>query len=111
MKRHYKKYIETLKADKELLDTYRNLRTAFQREGWTEKDLEKPPYYPQDIMANFQKFSSLHSKLFSELKGFFPDIDHNEFVDYLQDKLKEINLEIPLEDGDNERRDKRDEDN
>jgi DNA primase len=48
--------------------------------------------------------------LFLELKGFFPDIDHNEFVDYLQDKLKEINLEIPLEDGDNERRNTRDED-
>jgi len=110
MMKHYKKYITTLNADKDIVETYRDLRRAFQREGWTEKDLEKPPYYPQDIMANFQKFSRLHEKLFLELKGFFPDIDHNEFVDYLQDKLKEINLEIPLEDGDNERRNTRDED-
>ena len=109
--KHYKKYIETLKADEEILQTYRNLRKAFQREGWSEKDLEKPPYYPSDIMRNFQRFSNLHSELFHELKGFFPDIDHNEFVDYLQGKLKEINLEIPLENGDNKRRNSRDEDN
>lgn len=109
--KHYKKYISVLKADEDILETYRDLRRAFQREGWTEKDLEKPPYYPSDIMRNFQKFSGLHSKLFSELKSFFPDIDHNEFVVYLQDKLKEINKEIPLEDGDNKRRDNWDEDN
>ena len=106
--KHYKKYIETLNADKDLLETYRKLRRAFQREGWTEKDLEKPPYYPSDIMRNFQRFSDLHSELFHELKGFFSDIDHNEFVDYLKDKLKEIDLEIPLDYGNNERRNNRD---
>jgi hypothetical protein len=110
MMKHYRKYIETLRADEDILETYRELRRAFQREGWTEKDLEKPPYYPNDIMRNFQRFSSLHSKLFHELKGFFPDIDHNEYVDYLQDKLTEINIEIPLEDGNHKRRNQGDED-
>ena len=41
MIKHYTKYIETLGADKELLETYWKLRLAFQREGWSEKDLEK----------------------------------------------------------------------
>lgn len=96
-------------ADKEILETYRELRKAFQREGWSEEDLVSPPYYPSDIMRNFQKFSSLRDKLFFELKSFF-DIDHNEFVDYLQDKLKDINLETPLNNGDTKRRNQGDED-
>ena len=110
MIKHYTKYIETLGADKDILETYRNLRQAFQREGWSEKDLEKPPYYPQDIMSNFQRFSNLHSKLFHELKSFFPDIDHNEFVDYLKGKLQIIDSETPLQNGSKKRRDNRDED-
>ena len=103
------KYIDTLGVDNELEQTYYNLRKAFQREGWTEEDLVRPPYYPNDIMRNFQKFSSLRDKLFSELKSFF-DIDHNEFVDYFQDKLKEIDLETPLDNGNTERRNQGDED-
>jgi hypothetical protein len=109
MKKHFDKYIGLTNSDKELLETYRNLRIAFQREGWSEKDLESPPYYPTDIMRNFQKFSNLRDELFLELKSFF-DIDHNEFVDYLQDKLKKIDLETPLENGNTERRNQGDED-
>jgi hypothetical protein len=96
-------------ADKEILETYRELRRAFQREGWSDEDLVSPPYYPNDIMRNFQKFSLLRDKLFSELKSFF-DIDHNEFVDYFQDKLKYIDLETPLDNGNTERRNQGDED-
>lgn len=108
MIKHYTKYIDTFNADKELIDTYRELRHAFQREGWTEEDLVKPPYYPTDIMRNFQKFSQLHDKLFFDLKGFFPNIDHNEFVDYLKNKLQLIDLETPLKDGGKKRRNNRD---
>jgi hypothetical protein len=61
-------------------------------------------------MRNFQKFSSLHSKLFQELKSFFPDIDHNEFVHYLRGKLQIIDSETPLQNGSKKRRDNRDED-
>jgi hypothetical protein len=110
MKKHWEKYVSTLNADKELLDVYRDLRAAFQREGWTDKDLEKPPYYPNDIMRNFQNFSTLQNKLFFELKSFFVDVDHNDFTDYLKDKLKIIDSETPLTDGNNKRRDSWDED-
>lgn len=109
MKKHYNKFVSMTNADKEILETYRELRRAFQREGWSDEDLVSPPYYPNDIMRNFQKFSSLRDKLFSELKSFF-DIDHNEFVDYFQDKLKEIDLETPLDNGNTERRNQGDED-
>ena len=80
-KKHWMKYIDTLGVDNELAQTYYNLRKAFQREGWTEEDLVRPPYYPTDIMRNFQKFSGLRNEIFSEIKSFFGDVDHNEFSD------------------------------
>lgn len=91
------KFMENLNIDKELLDTYRKLRLAFKREGWTEKDLEKPPYYPMDIMSNFQKFSRQHDEIFSLLRSYGLVVDHNEFVDYLKERLKLINDETPLD--------------
>jgi hypothetical protein len=107
-KKAWEKYIDKLNADKELQDTYRKLRHAFNREGWTEEDLVSPPYYPQDIMSNFQKFSDLRNKLFHELKTYFDIIDHNEFSHYIGNRLKLIDLEIPLENGGKKRNNRRD---
>jgi hypothetical protein len=107
-KKAYQKYVERLRADKELQDTYRDLRHAFNREGWTEEDLVRPPYYPTDIMSNFQKFSGLRDKLYHELKTYFDIIDHNEFSDYIGNRLKLIDLEIPLENGSKKRNNRRD---
>jgi hypothetical protein len=108
LKKHWMKYIDTLGVDNELAETYYDLRKAFQREGWTEDDLKSPPYYPNDIMRNFQKFSELRNKIFSEIKSFFGDVDHNEFSDYLMDKLKIIDLKTPLENGGKKRNNRRD---
>ena len=108
-KKAWQKYIEKLNADEELSDTYRKLRHAFKREGWTEKDLVSPPYYPKDIMRNFQKFSGLRDKLYHELKTYFDIIDHNEFSDYISVRLKQIDLETPLENGNIKRNNQRDE--
>ena len=110
-KKAYQKFVETLNADRELQDVYRDLRNAFNREGWTEEDLVRPPYYPKDIMKNFQKFSGLRDKLYHELKSFFDIIDHNEFSDYIGDRLKLIDIEIPLKNGNTKRNNSRNEDN
>ena len=102
------KYIDTLGVDNELIDTYYNLRKAFQREGWSDDDLKSPPYYPTDIMSNFQKFSRSKDRIFSEIRSFFGDVDLNEFNDYLMDKLKIIDLKTPLGNGSKKRNNKRD---
>lgn len=86
-------------AAKELEDIYYALRLAFIREGWTEKDLEKPPYYPNDIMRNFQKYSQEQNRLFHEVKDLL-NIDWNTFTDYLMIRLQKINEKTPLENGD-----------
>jgi hypothetical protein len=107
-KKAYQKYVDRLNADRELQDTYRALRHAFNREGWTEEDLVRPPYYPTDIMKNFQKFSGLRDNLYHELKTYFDIIDHNEFSDYIGNRLKLIDIEIPLENGGKKRNNRRD---
>ena len=104
----WKKYINTLGIDKELIETYRNLRLSFQREGWSDKDIENPPYYPGDIMRNFQKFSRLRDKVFSELNTFFGGVDDRELSDYLSSKLQIIDLETPLKNGSKKRNNRRD---
>lgn len=109
-KKNWMKYIDTLGVDNELAETYYNLRKAFKREGWTEEDLKSPPYYPNDIMRNFQKFSNLRNEVFFEIKSFFGDVDHNEFSDYLMNKLKIIDLKTPLNNGNIKRNNSRDED-
>ena len=106
----WKKYMDTIHPESELSAVYRKLRHAFQREGWAQKDLERAPYYPNDIMNYYQKISSLIKDLRSELTSYFGDIDNEEFDDYLMDKLKQIDLEIPLKNGNIKRNNSRDED-
>lgn len=106
----WKKYMDEIHPESELASVYRKLRHAFQREGWTQKDLERAPYYPTDIMNYYQKISSLINDLRSELKSYFGDIDNDEFTDYLHSKLKHIDLETPLKDGNIKRNNSRNED-
>jgi len=110
-KKAWEKYVDKLNPDRELMEVYRKLRHAFNREGWSEKDLVKPPYYPTDIMSNFQKFSGLRDKLYHELKTYFDIIDHNEFSDYISNRLKLIDIEIPLKNGNIKRNNSRNKDN
>lgn len=105
------KFVETLDADKELIEDYYNLRKFFQEEGWTEDELRNPPYYPNRLMSLHHKFINSRDKLFSEIKSYFGDfVDFSDFADYLKYKLHKIDLETPLNDGDNKRRDNWDED-
>ena len=87
------KYLEI--TSKYIVYIYYALRLAFIREGWSQKDLEKPPYYPNDIMRNFQRFSNEQNKLFFDLKGIF-DIDFDEFNEYLTVILQRIDDKTPL---------------
>jgi hypothetical protein len=107
-KHAWMKYINTLGIDNELTETYRNIRLAFQREGWSDEDIKSPPYYPDDILRNFQKFSTLKDNVYSELRSFFGDVDNNEFNAYLMDKLQIIDLETPLKNGNKKRNNRRD---
>lgn len=92
----WQKYIQQLNADEKLLDIYRKLREEFQKEGWSEKDLEKPPYYTTRIMKLFEAFGVEQRRLGIEVKSYFGDIELSDYMDYIQYKMKEINDETPL---------------
>ena len=49
--------------------------------------------------------------MFFEIKSFFGDVDHNEFSDYIGDRLKLIDIKTPLKNGDTKRNNSRNEDN
>ena len=99
----WEKFANTLELTKDLEKTYHKIRKVFQREGWTEQDLKKPPYYPTDLMKNFQKFSNQRDEIFQTMRDYGFDIDHKGITDYIQSKLSHIDEITPLrkEDGDN----------
>lgn len=90
------KYITQLDADKKLLTIYRKLREQFQKEGWSEKDLERPPYYTERIMQLYEAFGYERKKLGMEINLYFGNVELSEYMDYIESKMREINHETPL---------------
>jgi len=105
----FEKFLKHIHFDKELLSVYKELRELFQKYEWSEKDLEKPPFYTNDMMELHRKFQNEKNSLFNELKSYF-DITIGEFDEYIINKLKEINELTPLKDGNKEGDDRGDED-
>jgi hypothetical protein len=97
----YIKYIEQLGADKELINSYRELREYFQSNGWSEKDLENPPYYSAEVMVLHGKVRNNMEKFRKEIISFFGDtVTIKELDEYIFEILNKVNLETPLSDTD-----------
>jgi len=92
------KYINQLNSDEQLLSIYRQLRQQFQKEGWSEKDLEKPPYYTKEIMSLFERFGMERKRLGTELTKYFGNLDLSDYMDYIQHRMVEVDKETPLSD-------------
>ena len=92
------KYIKQLNADEKLLSIYYQLREQFQKEGWTEKDLEKPPYYTKEIMSLFERFNMERKRISTELTKYFGELDLSDYMDYIQHRMAEVDKETPLTD-------------
>jgi hypothetical protein len=90
------KYIKQLGVDEKLLNIYRELREEFQNEGWSENDLERPPYYTKRIMQLYEAFGEERRKLGMEINSFFGNIELSEYMDYIEDRMRQINDETPL---------------
>ena len=100
----FEKFLKHSNFQNKLLSTYKELRELFQKYEWSEKDLEKPPFYTNDLMRLHRGFQNEKNSLFSDLKSYF-DITIEEFDEYMIPKLKEINDITPLKDGSKERDD------
>ena len=93
-----------------LSEMYLAIRQYFQSEGWSEKDLEKPPYYSAQLMTLHQNFHNEKRSLFRQVKDLGFDMEEEEFNEYLIPILQNINDITPLSDGDYERGNQGDED-
>jgi len=92
----WKKFAETLELTRELEDMYFKIREIFQREGWTQKDVERPPYYPNDLMVLHSKFQQLVRETDRTIRDYGFDVDGQEVSHYIIKKLSHIDDITPL---------------
>jgi hypothetical protein len=92
----WKKFAELLELTKELEETYFNIREVFQREGWTQKDIESPPYYPQDLMFLHRELQQLVQGVDRTIRDYGFGVDGDEVKYYIMDKLRRIDDITPL---------------
>lgn len=92
----WKKFIDELNITEKLEEIYFNIRLVLQREGWSDKDLEKPPYYPQDLVSLFHKFQNERDNIIKTIEEYGFEIDIDDMTDYIQIKLKSIDDITPL---------------
>jgi hypothetical protein len=93
-----------------IIEIYLKIRQYFQSEGWSEKDLENPPYYSAQLMTLHEKIGGEIRDLLQQMKDLGFEVEKEDFNEYLKPILKNINELTPLSDGDYERGNQGDED-
>ena len=92
----WEKFADALQLTKDLENIYFEMRKVFQREGWTQKDIEKPPYYPQDLMMLHSELPPLVREIGQTIKDYGFDVDGTKVHYYVMDKLSHIDDITPL---------------
>lgn len=92
----WRKFAESLELTKELEKTYLKLRQFFQREGWTQKDIEKPPYYTAELMGLHLNFQPLVQEVDRTIRDYGFNVYEDEVHYYIMDKLRHIDDITPL---------------
>ena len=106
----FEKFLSNSVGLQRIIEIYLKMRQYFQAEGWSEKDLEKPPYYSAQLMTLHQNFGGEIKDLLQQMKDLGFEVENEDFNEYLKPLLKNINELTPLNDGDYERGNKGDED-
>ena len=101
----WKKFANILEITKELEETYLKLREYLQKEGWTQSDIEKPPYYTSELMDLHSRISPLVWDIERTIKDYGFNVDGDEGHHYIMDKLSHIDDITPLkkQNGNNKR--------
>jgi vacuolar-type H+-ATPase catalytic subunit A/Vma1 len=106
----FEKFLNDTLATKELLEIYLELRQEFQELGFSESDLSNPPTYTLKMMNLFHKFGDTQKALLKQVNDYGFDITFDELVEYMKPLMEKINELTPLkENGNNKRRNNRDE--
>jgi len=92
----WRKFADTLKLTKDLEQDYFDMRKIFQREGWSEEDLESAPYLPQDLLKLHSTFTPKVMEIIQTIRDYGFDVDKSEVHDYIIKKLSHIDDITPL---------------
>ena len=96
----WRKFADTLKLTKDLEQDYFDMRKIFQREGWSEEDLESAPYLPQDLLKLHSTFTPKVMEIIQTIRDYGFDVDKSEVYDYITKKLSHIDDITPLRNSD-----------
>lgn len=107
----WQKYIEKTNAIEPFLKTYLELRRLFQSLNWSESDLERPPFYSNDMMRLREELTYKLVKIKDEMDDLGLEFKDQDFHDYLRPFMTKINELTPLKNGNNKRGNQGDEDN
>ncbi len=96
MKPMWKKYLNSLDAIENLMRVYLEMRRHFQEIGWSEKDLDSPPYFESKMYSYLDKFQNIRRAMLQDLheRGF--DVPVEDFNSYLREFMTKINELTPL---------------
>jgi hypothetical protein len=92
----WEKFADALQLTKDLENVYFEMRKVFQREGWTQKDIEKPPYYPQELMRLHSELPPLVREINQTIRDYGFNVDGDKVHYYVMDKLSHIDDITPL---------------
>ena len=106
----WKTFIEESSITAELLEKYMELRLYLKELGHTEESIKRISRAPQQLWLLRDQFVSIEEKLFRQLLNYGFEVRRPEFRLYLGPKLTNVEFLLPLNDGDNERNNSRDED-
>jgi hypothetical protein len=92
----WKLFANDLQLTEDLEQVYFEIREIFQREGWTQKDIERPPYYPIDLLQLHSKFTPKVLEIIQTIRDYGFDVDKSEVNEYIIKKLSHIDDITPL---------------
>lgn len=106
----WKKLIEESSETQELLEKYLEVRLLLKELGHTEESATRIRQGPQRLFELKTEISMIVDSLRRKLKRFGFQVSDEELTLYFQSKMNKIDSLIPLNDGNNERRNQGNED-
>lgn len=95
---------------KKILEKYLELRLLFKEIGFSQRDLEKVSQAPPGVWNLRSQLGTLNDNLHQQILNYGFNVSWDEYADFILPHLKKIDELTPLDDGNNERTNSRDED-
>ena len=88
-------FVSVVHSIDDIVEGYRKMRQIMQREGYSESQVSRLFSFPFDLaIARHNVFSKIEDfKSSLKMYGIF---DEKEYVNFIESKLKEVDIEYPL---------------